>query len=73
MDVTSQDKVINRYIKQVCKSSDPSTEYNAICNGLLVINTGAVHIDSSLFRKVSNKFTLFYKITAQGDIVARND
>ena len=70
---TTQDKVINRYISQVCKANDPSTEYTAICNGISVVNNGNVHIDFDLFRKASNKFTLFYKITTQGDIITRND
>ena len=70
---TAQDKIINKYIKQVCRQSDPSSEYNVIVAGISQVNTGAWRVDFDLFRKASNKFTLFYKITTQGDIIARND
>ena len=72
MEITPTDKVINNYLKAVCRQSDPSAEYNVICAGISQVNNGVWHIDFDLFRKASNKFTLFYKITTQGDIIARN-
>ena len=73
METSYQDKVINRYIKSVCRQSDPSAEYNIICAGISQVNSGTWHVEFDVFRRSSNKFTLFYKITTQGDIIARND
>jgi len=72
MNTTHEDNTISKYMKEICKTSDGSSEYNIICNGIDKVTSGQWHVCFESFRKASNLITQFYAITLDGDIKLRS-